>query len=359
MAAALAVGLGACDPGVPEGRAGAACEADTVGGFIAPLYTFDGEPLNLDRDGRERVDRWVAFFRDRRPDVFAAFLRRSGRYEQAIRGALEGAGLPADFLYLAVIESGMNPRATSRAEAVGLWQFLESTGRMYGLEVTAGLDERRSPDRATAAAILYLSDLHEQFGDWFLAAAAYNAGPGRVRRAVRRAGSSDYWTLVRQGLLPRETAEYVPKLLAAAWLGRDPGLHGFGLLRPEPPPAFEPVRVQGRNRLSILAAAAGIEEAELRDLNPWLVGEATDPGWSEVRLPAGTAARFREVYAWIPPHHRSGTQTHRIREGETLERIARAYGATVEGLLAMNPEVRPRRLRPGQEIQVPPEVGAE
>ncbi len=357
LAAALAVALGACVSTAPERQAGGACEADTAGALAAPIYAFRGEPLNLDRDARERVDRWVGFFRDRRPDLFATFLRRSGRYEQSIREALDAADMPQDFLYLALIESGMNPRAISRAEAVGLWQFLESTGRMYGLEVTSSLDERRRPDRATAAAILYLSDLHEQFGDWFLAAAAYNAGPGRVRRAVRRGGISDSWTLVRRGLLPRETAEYVPKLLAAARLAAEPGLHGFGLVRPEPPPPFEPVRVPGRNRLSVLAAAAGVDEAALRDLNPWLVSEATPAGqWSEVRLPAGTAARFQQVYAWIPPHHRRGTLTHRIREGETIDRIARAYGATVEGILAVNPEVRPLRLRPGEEIQVPPEA---
>lgn len=338
-------------------EAGGFCEAEPVAPVAPPVYTFEGEPLNLDRAARERVDRWVEFFRDERPDLFTRFLRRAGRYEERILEALRTDGLPEDILYLSMIESGMDPTAYSRSHAVGLWQFLASTGTVYGLEVDGLVDDRRHPERSTGAAITYLSDLHEQFGDWFLAAAAYNGGPTRLRRAIRRSGHRDYWTLVEDGLLPRETSEYVPKILAAAWLGRQPGLHGFGLVPRAAAPAVATVRLFGRNRLGVVAAAAGVPEEKLRALNPWLVGEVTPAGrWTEVLLPAGTLDRFEEVYALIPAHHRSGTLAHRVLRGETLGAIARTYGVTVGGLVAANPEVDPRRLRPGQEIRVPAEA---
>lgn len=333
------------------------CEGPPPDPVAPPVYTFDGEPLNLDRSARERVDRWVAVFRDERPDLYTRFLRRSALYEEPIRKALRADGLPEDFLYLSMIESGFDPNAYSRSHAVGLWQFLASTGMMYGLEVGTLLDERRHPARSTTAAITYLSDLHEQFGDWLLAAAAYNGGPGRLRRAIRRSGARDYWELVDGGFLPRETSEYVPKIVAAAWLGRTPGLHGFGLVPRARPPAVDTIRLQGRNRLGVVAAAAGVPAEEVRGLNPWLLEGVTPAGrWTDVRLPAGTRDRFEEVYAHIPAHHRSGTLAHRVRRGETLGAIAREYGVTLRGLVAANPDVDPRRLRVGQEIQVPAEA---
>lgn len=348
--AALATGCG--EEPVPPHEA--ACHAPDPGTLAAPIYTFRDEPLNLGREDRVLVDRWVEYFRSRRPERFALFYRRSGRYREGILGALEENGLPADFLYLALIESGMNPNAVSSAEAVGLWQFLESTGQVYGLEVGPLVDERRSPERATQAAINYLSDLHQMFGDWLLAAAAYNGGPGRLRRAIRRAGTRDFWELARGGWLPDQTAEYVPKIIAAAHLGRRPGVHGFTLLRPETTPAYDTVRLAGRSRLSVMAAAAGIEEWRLRELNPHLVGTATPgDGATVVRLPPGTRGRFREVWAHIPVHHRAGTLAHSVRRGETLGRIARSYGVSVQGLLSVNPDIDPRRLRVGQQIQVP------
>lgn len=292
----------------PPGVAGGACEADTTGRIAAPIYTFDGEILDLDRQARARVDRWVRFFRDERPDLYARFLRRTGRYEAAIREELHWGGLPADFLYLALIESGMNPTAYSRAHAVGLWQFLASTGRMYGLEVSRLVDDRRSPARSTRAAIRYLNDLHDRFGDWFLAAAAYNGGPGRVGRALRRSGGGDFWTLASEGRLPRETADYVPKLLAAAWLAREPGLHGFGFVRPEAPRQLEELRLYGRNRLTVVAAAAGLSMEQLREWNPRLMGDVTpNSRWTVVAMPTPAVDRFVEVYPHIPTHHRAGT----------------------------------------------------
>ncbi|MFQ5680323.1 MAG: transglycosylase SLT domain-containing protein, partial [Gemmatimonadota bacterium] len=351
----IAVLLAACRPG-RRAEAGFS-EGGVAEALAPPIYFFDGEPLNLGAESRARVDRWVEYFRERRPYRFALFLRRTGRYEFHIRRALEADGLPEDFLYLSLIESGMNPNARSRSEAVGLWQFLESTGTVYGLEITPLVDERRRPERATRAAISYLTDLHEQFGDWFLAAAAYNAGPTRLRRALRRSGASDYWSLVEGGYLPRETSEYVPKLLAAVWLGQEPGLRGFPLLRKQAPPEVDRVRLYGRNRLSVVAAAAGVPEEAVRDLNPWLIEGVTPAArWTEVRLPAGTLDRFEEVYALIPAHHRSGTLTHSVLPGETLGSIARGYGVSLAALRAANPALQPRHLPVGLELQVPPEV---
>lgn len=359
LAAAAALGLLAllagCRAGAPPADGAPACEALPPDPVVPPVYAFEGEPLNLDRDARRRIDRWVAFYRHLRPDVYERFLRRSGLYEEKIREALRADGLPEDFLYLAMIESGFDPNAYSRSHAVGVWQFLAGTAALYGLEVGPLVDERRHPERSTTAAITYLSDLHEQFGDWFLAAAAYNGGPTRLAQASHRAGTRDYWELVERGFLPAETSEYVPKIVAAAWVGRHSGLHGFGLVPRDAPPPTDPVRLRGRNRLGVVAAAAGVPEGRLLELNPWLVGGVTPPGEeTEVLLPAGTRERFEEVWAHIPPHHRSGTLAHRVRAGETLATIARDYGVTLRGLVEANPGVEPRRLSVGQEIRVPP-----
>jgi soluble lytic murein transglycosylase-like protein len=237
------------------------------------------------------VERWTRRLAvDQRADTRAA-IERMARYEPLVYHALRERGLPTDLTYLALIESGYSPRATSRAGAVGIWQFMPETARAYGLEISEYVDERRDPVRSTFAAIRHLEWLHRQFGSWHLAAAAYNAGDGRVGRLLREllggAGGDEtlYWRI--RSVLPAETREYVPKLLAAARIARSPGSHGIHDLAPRPPLRFRELPIEGGVPLSEVAARLGIDAGELRELNPHLIQGMTPPGrrWP-VRVPA-------------------------------------------------------------------------
>jgi membrane-bound lytic murein transglycosylase D len=316
---------------------------------------FDGAFARRPAAADSAVERWIRIFRDRHPGMIRTFLARASAWEDRIRPVLARHGVPEDFLYLAVIESGMDPHAYSRAHAVGMWQFLAGTGRRQGLRVAWAVDERRDPVAATDAAARYLREMYDRFGDWALAAAAYNAGPYRVARVRRWAGGdADYWELSRRRLLPRETREYVPKLLATARLAHDPGGQGLGYVPSLPPTRFREVTVEPASRLEAVARAAAVPLEEVRALNPHLVRDLTPPSRpSRVRLPPGVGTRFALAWSRIPEEERRGGLTHVVRHRETLSRIARSYGVSVGEIRAANDQVNPRRLRPGQRLNVP------
>lgn len=311
----------------------------------------------------DRVDYWIDFLKGRNKDRTHLWLEREGKYGPLIRSALRERGMPEDLLYLTMIESGLSPHAYSHAHAAGLWQFISATGRRYGLEITTYVDERRDPLAATDAALDYLSDLHDQFGSWYLAAAAYNSGEGRVGRILRqRAGGrtgSDalFWQI--DGYLPRETRDYVPLMLAAGHIGKDPNGYGFYGLEHQAPLAFEEVEVPGGVRLNAVARAAGVEAEAVEELNPHLVHEITPPGraW-DVRVPVGTADRVAAGLAEATREQKLATVEHRVRRGETLSHLARRYGVSVSALRSANGWVNPRRLQVGQRVQVPTAGGA-
>lgn len=322
-------------------------------------------PVNAARyeiplETNEHVERWIEYFTEGDGRVrFQLYLERAGRYEAMIRERARAAGLPEDLLYLALIESGMNPNAYSRARAVGLWQFIASTGRAYGLDVDYWLDERRDPFLATDAAIAHLADLHERFGSWYLAAAAYNAGAGRVSRGIRRVGSEDFWDLADARVLRRETRNYVPKLLAAATIARNLERYGFDDVTPMPPLEFDVVQVPDATSFDVLAEAAGTTEEIIEELNPQFVRNVTPPSRTvELRVPAGASARFTTAYARIPPDQRITWIEHRVTRGQTLGAIARRYGTSVASIRAANNYVNPRRLQIGQRLVVPRSRGA-
>lgn len=246
-------------------------------------------PLQVNR----RVERWVDRFQtDQRP-AFQRLLDRRGLYAEMIRGKLSERGMPEELLYLAMMESGLSPTAVSHASAVGLWQFMTPTAQQYGLRVDAWVDERRDPVRATDAALDYLAWLHDRYGSWYLAAAAYNAGPGRVDRVLaRHAGGrtgdeSLYWEVLTH--LPLETREYVPRLIAATLLGEDAGRYGFtGAGRA--PYAYDRVFVPGGTSLRRVAASLDVDLRGLRSLNPHLVRGVTPPLQTyPLRVPTGAA----------------------------------------------------------------------
>jgi len=241
-------------------------------------------------DMNEAVQHWIEAFRTTRRAEFEALLERRGIFEGLIRGKLRDRGMPEDLLYLAMIESGFSPDAESRASAVGIWQFMGPTALDLGLRVDEYVDERRDPVRATDAALDYLEYLHGRFGSWYLAAAAYNAGPSRVERVLHRhaegrtGDEAIYWEVLRY--LPRETRDYVPRLVATTILANDADALGFTAVAPAY--EFERVFVPGRTTLASVAVSLGVDVGIVRDLNPHLIRGVTPPGeLYGVRVPVG------------------------------------------------------------------------
>ena len=303
----------------------------------------------------EHVERWVEFFTTGQGRTrFRIYLERAGAYEDMIRRRLREAGLPEDLLYLAMIESGMNPNAYSRAHAVGLWQFIQGTGRRYDLEIGYWLDERRDPFKATDAAVAHLGDLYEEYGSWYLAAAAYNGGPGRVSRGIARTGSTDFWDLSDAKVLRSETRNYVPKLIAATLIAKNPEQYGFTDIEPVPPLEFDVVEVPDATSFDVLAEAAGTTEDEIRRLNPHYPRRVTPPDMrAEVRVPKGNAAAFVTAYAQVPASERVTWLEHVVTRGQTLSHIAERYGVSVTAIRATNNNVSPKRLQIGQKLIIP------
>ncbi len=323
-----------------------------------------GDPMGLVHEGEdprvlrlemnERVQSWVNFFQTVIGERFATYLGRKTRYEPMIRRKLREAGLPQDLIYLALIESGMNPNAYSRASAVGLWQFIAGTGRQYGLEISYWIDERRDPEKATDAAVRHLKDLYEEFGSWYLAAAAYNGGPNRVRRGLRTVPGGTFWDLADRRLLRRETRDYVPKIIAAAMIGHDPARYGFPDPERETIPEYVKVRVPDATSFDVLAEVAGTDEETINLLNPEFPRDVTPPHREvEVRVPVAGAAQFAVRYAAVPEDERVTWTFHTVQRGHTLGWIGEQYGVSVAALRAANGNVNPRRLQIGQQLVVP------
>ncbi|HSJ14501.1 MAG TPA: LysM peptidoglycan-binding domain-containing protein [Longimicrobiales bacterium] len=322
----------------------------------------------------ERVEDWIDFLKGRNADKTQLWLERSGRYGPMIQAELRRRGMPEDLLYLALIESGFSPRAYSKAAASGMWQFIAETGRRYGLSVNGELDERRDPIRSTTAALDYLQALYDRFGSWYLAAAAYNSGENRVERILReRAGSqrgadSLFWVIAPH--LPRETRDYVPLMLAAGHIAKEPENYGFAPIEYQEPLAFDVVWVPGATDLALIARAAGIAEEAVKDLNPHLMRDRTPAGrgWA-VRIPEGRRAEFAAHFPKLYQEVRlaaaeapalaattkaaTGVRTHTVRRGETLGHLSRRYGVSVTALRNANGGVSPTRIRVGQKLRIP------
>ena len=306
----------------------------------------------------ERVDWWLDYWQTRAADGFVRALVRMGRYEDYIDAELAVRGLPPSLRYLPVIEAGYYPRADSPAGAAGLWQFMPATARWLGIEVGPLVDQRYDPYVATPRALDYLASLHEQFGSWFLALAAYNGGPGRLERILAEHGpdsprSDELFHRIRHRL-PYETRDFIPKYLAAVRLARDPTAFGLADHPREPTQSFDVVTVTGPASIDVIAAAAGAGEEELRLLNPHLVLGLTPAGTTTaVRVPRGSGTSFEARLGAIPEHDRVTFTHHRVNPGETLSGIARNYRVSLRALRAANPEVEPRLLQIGAVLVIP------
>lgn len=291
------------------------------------------------------------------------YLERSGRYEVWMKSILAEEGLPQDLFYLALIESGFSNYAYSRAAALGPWQFIRSTGRIFNLKSDWWVDERKDPEKATRAAAAYLKHLYREFGDWSLAMAAYNAGEGKVRRAIRESGSRNFWVLSAPGTryLMAETKNYIPRFMAAALIAKMP--HRFGLrgIAYDAPYQFEEVKIKGSLDLGVAAKLAQADPGHLLYLNPELNQYVTPPGHYTLKVPPGTKEKFLLAYAELPPEQRKiQVAFHRVRRGEHLSGIAREYGVSTQALMAANnlTKSRARHLRIGQKLTIPGSQGS-
>ena len=325
----------------------------------AATFDIDVERFN----SHNRVQYYLDFFKGGARERFGIWLARMPRYEAMIRSRLLAAGLPGDLVYLALIESGFSNTATSRARAVGMWQFMRGTARLYGLRIDRWVDERRDPIKATDAAARHLKDLTGMFGSYYLAAAAYNAGAGRVSRGLNRLPDDDndtipsdatFFRLYDTKLLRRETKDYVPKLIAAAMIAKEPAKYGFPPLPPEAAATYDSIVVPDQTGLDVIARLADTTVAAIRELNPQYLRLTTPPGsTSVVRLPTGLGEATALAYADLPANKRMSYREHVVASGETLGGLAKRYGVGAADIMASNPRLRSRTLRAGQRVIIP------
>jgi membrane-bound lytic murein transglycosylase D len=302
----------------------------------------------------EYVLAYLNFFRTPRGRaIVETGLRRAGRYRPMIERALDEEGLPHDLIYLAQAESAFQPTAVSRAQAVGLWQFIAGRAHEYGLQRTWWVDERQDPEKATRAAAHHLHDLYNMFGDWYLAMAAYNSGPGNVQKAIERTGYADFWELYKRNVLPKETRNYVPIILAMTLIAKDPARYGISVT-PEASLTSDRVRPGQPIDLRLVAETIDVDVQTIRALNPSLLRTVTpnDPNF-ELNLPPGTADRFLAEIAEIPAANWVSWRRHRVEEGESLAQIAKTFHVTLAAIADANDLNSRAPLETGHKLIIP------
>ena len=310
-----------------------------------PVPTY---PVVVNAPVEALIDHFVAKDRER----FGMWISRSGRYLPMIQRIFRERGLPEELAYTAMIESGFSPRAVSRVGAKGMWQFMEATGRRYGLVIDRWIDERLDPVKSTMAAAEYLGDLYGLFGHWFLAQAGYNAGENRVGRAIQRAQTSDFWALTQTRHLPDETKLFVPQILAAAVITQAPTRYGFDVTL-EAPLAYDEVTTRRALDFDTIASLARVSVEEIRDLNPALLARITPPfGSYPLRLPPGAGPRFEAALQAAPPASLPTWLVHKIGRNQSLAEIGRLYRVTTQRLSELN-HLPGGRLRGIRELIVP------
>lgn len=303
-------------------------------------------------DLNDKVLTWVSLFATTRRGFMEDAMSRASAYMPMVRQVFTEEGVPQDLAFLALIESGFRNEAKSRAKAVGMWQFIRSTGRIYGLTGNAWIEERRDPVKATRAAARYLKRLYEISGDWYLAASGYNAGPMTLERAFQNIGTRNFWDMARSRWLRTETKNYVPQLCAAILVGRNPERYGLRIL-PKPPYAYETVPVPRMTSLPVLARCAGTDTATLKALNPELLRGSTPPGTYLLRVPPGMAGDCLRQLARMSGGKRLEFQHYVVRRGDTLAKVARRFKVGPEDLLDAN-DLTAKQFKPGKRLLVPP-----
>lgn len=312
-------------------------------------------PLALNR----QVEYFLYYFQTSGRPSFSRWLSRSSRYIPMMKEILKREGMPEDLVYVAMIESGFHLQARSVANAVGPWQFISDTGRRYSLRIDQWIDERKDPVKATAAAAMYLKELYDMFnGDWYLAAAGYNAGENKILRAINMYNTSDFWEICRGSYLKRETKEYVPKLLAAAIIAKDPARYGFSDIAYLPPIDYDTVKIPSRTDLDLVAKLTGTTYETIKELNPDLRHWCTPPNYPdyELKIPKGTKQQFELEYANIATDQRFTEKVlytrYHSRRKDSLKSIARRFGTTPEMLSELNGLSKKSRIA-GKTLVVP------
>ncbi len=302
----------------------------------------------------KEVLKFLDYYQGRGRRHMEASLIRSGKYLPLFRKIFEKEGVPLDLVYMAHVESLFKPQAYSRARALGIWQFMKGTALLYGLKTGWWLDERLDFHKSTVSAALYLKDLYEEFGSWDLALAAYNGGPGRISRVIRRYGEMDYWTMAKRRLLVRETRNYVPSILAAIIISRNPEHYGFKV-EPAPPLEFETVALDYQVDLAVIAESLDVPLARIAELNPELQRGVTpfEAAGYRLKVPPGSGDLLTQQLAKIPPEKRLRLTHHSVRQGETLSHISARYGVSIAAIAEMNHIRNINRLRLGQDLIIP------
>jgi membrane-bound lytic murein transglycosylase D len=309
-----------------------------------------------DRKANLAIEESFKMFTKSMKPRFSMWLERSGRYVEIMQKILKEKNMPAELVFLPIVESGFNPKAYSRARAAGPWQFISGTAKRYGLVIDWWKDERKDPIKSTVAAARYLGDLYNMFGSWSLALAAYNAGEGRIAKALRKSNSDDFWSLLGTKQIRQETKDYVPRYIAAAMIANTPEEYGFEDLAYHEPFEYDEVVIYVPVDLDIIAECSGTDVDNIRELNPELRRWSTPPNVRAytLRIPAGEADSLIENLSKIPDDKLFSYDTYIIKKSDTIKKIAARANVPVSAILELNSLAGIERLRSGEEIKLPP-----
>jgi membrane-bound lytic murein transglycosylase D len=336
------------DLGQPQGESASKAPSLQATPLIAPYS--DNETAS------KAVDRNISLFANRIRERFALYLSRSGKYLDVMKDILRKNDVPEDIVFLSLIESGFNPNAYSIAHAAGPWQFIASTAKRYGLEINWWKDERKDPVKSTEAAAEYLKDLYGMFGSWNLAMAAYNAGEGKIMKAMKRSNADDYWDLLGTKHIRTETQEYVPRFIAASVIASNPKDFGFEEIEYHQPLSYDEVEITDPLDLSVAADCAGISVEEIKRLNPELRRWCTPPDAESyvLKVPEGTRETFLENLSAVPEEERFTIDRYVVKKGDTFKSISGKTGIPVDAILSLNAMEKIMPLKQGSTIYLPP-----
>ena len=330
--------------------------SDDFGLEILPEDSYkEGPEFDIPIVINAQVEQFIQYFQTTARNRFSNWLARSEKYIPFMRNHLKKNGLPEDLVYMALIESGFNPYAYSRSKASGPWQFIYLTGKRYGLSSNWWIDERRDPEKSTIAAAKYLKDLYDMFECWYLAAAGYNAGERKIATAMKRYRTEDFWELTKYRYLKQETKDYVPQMIAAALIAKDPEKYGFVGIEYQEPLRYDKVRVPEVTDLRLIAQACEVTVGEIKDLNPELSRWCTPPHFPdyEIKIPFGKKELFLKNFEILYPGKKSQFKTHLVKKGDTLPKIAKLYRIDLEPILEINQLNKKSRLSTGMNLLLP------